>query len=233
MSIQKSELQAAMANNIGASIEDRLESVQNEIQQYDGAHQALAQAMKSLEGLFKHVDQDVDEGKYADLEGPLQIAGAVKNYIKKAIGLVDNLATSSKIQGIRARGKAEGVQDAMTIVKKVREQAEAKVRAAMRALGEGQVEVETEGGNVVPLHRMPNDFPLSAAAADIQARREAARKAREAKAGEKNTQEATEGGPQEPSEKVSEEATKETMASPKRRPGRPKGSKNTPPTIES
>lgn len=224
MSIQKSELQAAMANNIGASIEDRLGAVQNEIQQYDGAQQALVQAMKSLEGLFKHVDQDVDEGKYADLEGPLQIAGVVKNYIKKAIGLVDNLATSSKIQGIRARGKAEGVQDAMIIVKKVREQAEAKIQVAMQALKDGQVEVETEGENVVPIRRRtPDDFPLSAAAADIQARREEARKAREAKAAaESKTQEAIEEAPQKPAEEVLSESTKETVAPPKRRPGRPR-----------
>ena len=221
MSIQKSELQAAMANNIGASIEDRLESIQNEIQQYDGAHQALGQAMKSLNSLFQHVDKDVEDGKYEGKDGPLEIAAVAKDYIKKAIGMVDNLATSSKIQGIRARGKAEGVQAAMDVVKKVKDHAEAKVQAAMKAIESGQAEVETtEGSKVVPIRRLGNDFPLSPAAADIQARREEARKAREATKAEEAPQ-----APQEPSDKPSEPSMKETVAPPKRRPGRPKGSK--------
>jgi FtsZ-binding cell division protein ZapB len=211
MSIQKSELQAAMATNIGASIEDRKEAVQKEIQQYDGASQALSQAMKSLEGLFQHVDKDVEEGKYEGKDGPLEVASVAKDYIKKAIGLLDNLATSSKIQGVRARGKAEGVQAAMDVVKKIRDRAEAKVKGALETMESGQVEVE-----VLPLRRTGNDFPIPSAAADIQARREEARKSKETK----------EEAPQAPPEAVSEDSTKETVAPPKRRPGRPKGSKN-------
>jgi hypothetical protein len=167
----KAEIKMATAHQIGAKLDDQLETANSEVQRYEGAKEALKQAVKALEGLMSHVDKDVDEGKYNELAGelgPLKIAELVKLYIQRSMSSVQNMAIGAETNGFVARGKVQALQMAVKAAKDVYD-TEAKKKAAIAAVKDGtMIEDRPEG-----VH--PGQM---SAVQDLEARRAEARAAK-------------------------------------------------------
>lgn len=173
MGIDKSEFKMQVVHDLGATIEDKLDGVRKEVDRYDGAKQALQQAATCISSLLQHVDRDLDEGRYNEIDGPLQVAKIAKDYIQKAVGSLDNLATSAEVNGIRARGKVEGLEQAVALAKKTFDDEAKKQSALTEALASGAATVEQH-----PVGAHPS---VTDAAADLAERRAAAKREKEAR----------------------------------------------------
>jgi septum formation inhibitor MinC len=182
----KAEIKMATAHHIGAKLDDQLDAANSEVQRYDGAKEALKQAVKTLEGLMLHVDKDIDEGKYEELAGslgPLKIAELVKLYIQRSMSSVQNLAIGAETSSLVARGKAQALQLAVKTTKDIFD-TEAKKKAA--------IEEAMKSGTLIEENRPEGVHPgKMSAVQELAARRAEAKAAKNAKEAE-NPQTATE-----------------------------------------
>lgn len=156
MSEIKAEIKIATVGQIGSKIDDAVEAATKELHSYEGAEQALKQAIKSLEGLNAHVDKDLDEGKLEDM-GPLQVAESIKRYIARCMGLVQNLATTAEVTCWKARGKVEALNTQVKILKGMYDAETAKLEGLRKAKDSGSI--VDESGEKLPVGRVPGVHP--------------------------------------------------------------------------
>jgi hypothetical protein len=142
----KSEIKVGTAHDIGVRLDDLLENAKGETLKWEGAESALGKAIEGLEGLFKHVETDLEEGKLSGLE-PLQVVGAIKRYIERASNLAKNLRTQARLQKEQSRGKAVGLEQSVTVVKNVVDKEQARLLTIAQGLREGAIAAEE--GSVV------------------------------------------------------------------------------------
>ena len=71
---------------------------------------AFKEASKAIEGLFGHIDKDAEEGKVSEEERKL-----LKAWIKRAVGLMDNMALGTVANRTAAIYRAQGMLASMKI----------------------------------------------------------------------------------------------------------------------
>ena len=144
MGIEKSEIKMGTANEIGADLDDILERFQKSEYALEGADRALAQVGKNIEDLMEHVDLDMNEGKL-DIQEPMHVAKAIKDYIKKSIGVVTSLVEANRANRIRTQGKIEATKAAISTVKKLYDAEKAKAHQMLKVLERAK----DDGGDLV------------------------------------------------------------------------------------
>jgi len=138
MSIEKSELKALVANNLGADFEDRFEAVQREFYQQTGSQQALEQAsVKVPVQICAKIKTVLDEGGISDGMTPIQVAEFAIKQVMKCGDFLKHLAEQERHKQVIIGGRLEGLKDAMDIVTKMKETELAKAAAAKKAGEEG------------------------------------------------------------------------------------------------
>lgn len=125
MTIEKAQLTAHVANEIGADIEDLLEQADRTMQSSEGVTVGLARASKGVQGILEHVDQALDNG-----ELDLDQSTLVKRWVSRALGSIEGLKAQAEVERLQARGYRVGVARAMETARKRRDMATAKVEAA-------------------------------------------------------------------------------------------------------
>jgi hypothetical protein len=114
MGSEKAEIKALVAHELGVGLDDMLEAVLVEAQQYRGAKEGLRQAVVALNQYHKeHIDKDIDEGKLS-----LEDADRIRRYLARDVGIIENLAVRAEVSQLQAEGKAAGVRLAVGNVKK-------------------------------------------------------------------------------------------------------------------
>lgn len=147
--VQKSEIKILTANNIGAGLEDLLESAKRNEQQAIGAKMALSDALNKVSAISAVLRKDIEDGAiteehYSDLHG---VERLIKRYIGRCVGVVDNLATASIASTSLAAGRVSALTKAMDIPKRVIEEESRKAKAivesieAIKASGEDEAMV--------------------------------------------------------------------------------------------
>jgi len=127
MSVEKSEIKKLVIGELGATVEDQLEVAKREVDQSHGAHIGLLQVIKKVEELGKHVDRDMDEGKYNDLDGPLAVATVIKLYLQRAVGVIGNMSKVYENRHLMATGRVSAFGDSVKLFKKLQVIEENKV----------------------------------------------------------------------------------------------------------
>jgi hypothetical protein len=172
MGITKSEIKMSAINELGSAVDDMLETAQQEMYQAGGAKNALVTAQRKVEELANVVAVDLDEGVIEKLcEEPMEVAKYVNRMIKRAGGVIDNLATTAEVQRIQAVGAAASLKVVVGIAKKMHDREDEKVKAG-RAAGVG------------PEGESPR--PTMSAADDIAQRRAEAKAEKEGKSNGKS-----------------------------------------------
>lgn len=139
MSIEKSELKALFANNLGADFEDRVEALQREFHQLSGAHQALDQAsVKVTVQVSAKIKTVLDEGGIVDGMPALKIAEFAIKQVMKCGDFLRHLAEEERKKQVVLTGRIEGLKDAMELVLKMRDAEVSKGQAASQAEAEGK-----------------------------------------------------------------------------------------------
>ena len=198
MGITKSEIKMSAINELGNAVDDMLETAQREMHQANGAKSALVTAQRKVEELANVVASDLDEGVIEKLcEEPMEVAKYINRMIKRAGGVIDNLATTAEVQRIQAIGSAASLKVVVGIAKRMHDAEEAKVKAGIAR----EVGAEGEGAR-----------PVMSAADDIAQRRAEARAEKEGKSngksnGESKTKKKTTRKRRKSSKKASAEAS--------------------------
>lgn len=110
----KGVIRASAAAELGSRLDDLQEAIGLQVHQYRGAHQALDQASKAVEGLLAHVDKDVDANTY-----DLEVAGQVKRYLVRAVQVVLSLAQQAANQALVEQGKQQAMTQAVRVAKQL------------------------------------------------------------------------------------------------------------------
>jgi hypothetical protein len=126
MTIEKSELKIAAANDIGNSIEDSMEAAKAVMNAHSGAEQAFAEAAKACLALHVHVDKDLEEGKILELE----TASEIKRWLNRAADANLNLKTRAMVSAAAARGAVDALEKSVKLVDNYRRVEQGRVNEA-------------------------------------------------------------------------------------------------------
>jgi hypothetical protein len=137
MSIEKAQVKVGTAHEIGCRLDDALEAATKDLYRLEGAAQAFRQAAQSVEGLAKHVDREMDEGKF-----DLETAKLIKKYVERAHQMMTNLTMQADNNRMAQTGKVSGAEAAVQLVKKFRDDEERKAEALRVALAARAAEAE-------------------------------------------------------------------------------------------
>lgn len=139
MSIEKSELKALIANNLGADFEDRVEALQRQFHQQTGAVQALDQAGTKIPvQVSAKIKTILDEGGIKDGMTPQQVAEFAIKQVMRCGDFLRHLAEQEKKKQVILGGKVEGLKEAMQMVLKMKTDELDKADAAKAALESGE-----------------------------------------------------------------------------------------------
>lgn len=126
--MEKGEIKAATVHELGLKFDDMLEAAQKEVARNEGAKLAMLGASKKVGELVAHVDKDMDEGAFSNLDGPLAIAAAVKKYVIRACGVLDSGAVSAENHRLIGHGKILAFEQMISNMAKVRDMELEKVK---------------------------------------------------------------------------------------------------------
>lgn len=140
--MDKGEIKAATVHELGCKFEDMLEASKQDESRNEGAKTALLMASKKVTELQTHVDKDLDEGAFGDVDGPLAVAALVKKYLTRAATVLESGAASAENHRLMAAGKTQAFRQMIDNMKRLHDLELEK--SAQRKL------IEIEGDRRVP-----------------------------------------------------------------------------------
>lgn len=204
MNIAKSEVKLALTRELGQTIEARETAAMTEVNRLEGAIGGLKQAIQCLSDHKNYYKKDLEEAK---IEKP--ICEAMIKAVDHCIGILTNLGDKATTTKIAKHGEWVATKSMLDMIEKMHNDEKNKLAGVLQAIDDGTITKEEFGrdANGQPVLRVVDGRPVNGAAADLQARRTAARQAKE----ETKTDGAAEGEP----------ATTEITASSEETPAQP------------
>ena len=143
MNPAKAQFKADLAESFGREFEKMEDKAEKSIYLQEGARDALSLAAKRIGELGEHIDKEVEEGALEEVMGePLKILAYVKKWLKRAVGSVDNLATTAEVARIEATGRMKGLEAAKKYTLNVWMEEHKKLEAYVEAMKEGDGEID-------------------------------------------------------------------------------------------
>lgn len=148
VNIGKSMAKVDIAKVLGKQYAEMVQAARHDELKQEGARDGLKLAAKRVGELGAHVDKDLEEGILSanDLKDPKKVEAFIKKYIKRVVGVIDNLATTAEVARFRAAGRASGLEAAEGVVQKMGEEEVVKLQELQRQIEAGEVtpgEVDT------------------------------------------------------------------------------------------
>lgn len=152
MNVSKAIVKVDIAKSLGAQYAEMVEAARADERRQEGARDALKLAAVRLGELGAHVDKDFEEGKISpeDLRDPKAIEAYIKRYVKRVVGVVDSLATAAEVARYRAAGRANGLEAAEDVVRKLGEGEAHKLQELERQLAAGEIDEADLDGREAP-----------------------------------------------------------------------------------
>lgn len=162
MNLDKSRTKIDLTKALGAQFADMSKEAGRDQLRQEGARDALKFAAQRVGELGLHVTKDLEEGVLSpsDLKDPKTVEIFIKKYIKRAVGVLDNLATTAEVARTIASGREKGISSAEQVVRKMCETEIAKLQEVERQLQTGEMTVEelrTGGHPGLPLKYQRED----------------------------------------------------------------------------
>ena len=160
--MDKGEIRAATVHELGCKFEDMLEASKQDESRNEGAKGALHLAAKKVSELQAHVDKDLDEGVFANLDGPLAVAALVKKYITRACSILESGAVTAENHRLMAQGRSTAFHQMIDNMKKLHDLETEKVAQKKAADAEGVLRraVGTHPGVSLKEQRKLEETPL-------------------------------------------------------------------------
>lgn len=117
--MDKGEIKAATVHELGCKFEDMLEASKQDESRNEGAKTALFAASKKVLELQVHVDKDLDDGAFGDVDGPLAVAALIKKYLTRAAAVLESGAASAENHRLLAQGRSTAFVQMIDNMKKL------------------------------------------------------------------------------------------------------------------
>ena len=143
MNPKKAMLTHAVVSDIGAQADDVFEAAEKAVLIASGKQAGIKLVSEKLNGIFAHVNRDLDEG----LLTPEELAVA-KRYLQKAVGMVVHLHDIAVRETYDRQGRATQAKTFVDMLAKRRDAEEQKLRSWNEAVAHGDITVEEDGTTV-------------------------------------------------------------------------------------
>jgi len=152
MNVGKSMVKVDLAKTLGSQYSEMVRAAEKDQLRQEGARDALKLAARRVGDLGLHVDKDLEEGKLSasDMKDPKKVEEFIKRFIKRAVGVLDNLATTAEVARTVANGRAKGLQAAEEVVKNMGEGEVKKLAELQRQIESGEVSIEEATNREAP-----------------------------------------------------------------------------------
>jgi len=117
--MDKGEIKAATVHELGCKFEDMLEAAKLDEARNEGAKTALLMASKKVSELSVHVDRDLDEGVFGNVDGPLAVAALIKKYLTRAAAVLESGAASAENHRLMSAGRSQAFQQMIENMRKL------------------------------------------------------------------------------------------------------------------
>ena len=152
MNVGKSMMKVDLAKTLGAQYAEMAQAVENDRLRQEGARDSLKLAAQRVGALGLQLDKALEDGELsaANLKDPKQVEIFIKRWNKRAVGVLDNLATAAEIAIQIASGRAKGLKAAEEVVQKTAETELAMLRELQRQIDAGEATLEEAQGREAP-----------------------------------------------------------------------------------
>lgn len=140
MNIDKSQVRISVAHDIGVRMDDVLEGAKADVARADGATSIAVKISSDIEGLFAHVQKDIDAGGMDLEQGKL-----VMSWLVRAKNVAASHATQAAQGKFIAQGRVMAGEAAVKLVLGIKTEEETKVRVFSAAVAAGRVKAEDAG----------------------------------------------------------------------------------------
>jgi len=147
MNIEKAQMKTLIANDLGASVEDRLEGSAKTAHELSGAASALKQASRKVPTDLA-AKADNDESFKDGMEGS-EVRALVKKYLGRVGEYLSHLSDVEQQKAIIQGGRSDGLREAMDIIKKMRDNEAKKINAILSMIEKPAV-VPSEENDMAP-----------------------------------------------------------------------------------
>ena len=181
MNPEKAQLKIAIINDLGADMEDLMESSQRRAYALEGAGEWMGKVHQGLVALSARVDDDRENGRCTQDQA---------TYAKKFLAMAMTSATDLTKQAVTAKlgqeGVAEGIKRCVEIAKKKQDRERLKLEAEILRLQKLKEEMEANGEDSdSPPPRRPRSNAKAKDLADRKAKAKAEKEDAEAEGNEK------------------------------------------------
>lgn len=153
MNITKSRTKIDLAKTLGRQYADMVRDTEKDELRQEGARDALKYAVKAVGDLGLKLDKALEDGELTRdmLKDPKQVEIFIKRWNKRAVGAIDNLATTAEVARFRAAGKVRGLKAAEAVVEKMARTEIERLTELQRQIDAGEITLEDIGNREAPL----------------------------------------------------------------------------------
>jgi hypothetical protein len=147
MGIEKAELKALVANDIGADIEDQLEAAVRVEHQFEGGRMALGKAEQNLAVIIAALEKALEDGEldHKELDSQQAVYGLLKRWLGRCAHMLAETREHEHRGQIGAAGMIKGIRKCMAIPLKMMQVERAKIEAVKIALDGGEARILPDG----------------------------------------------------------------------------------------
>ena len=152
MNVGKSMVKVDLAKTLGSQYSDMVAAAEKDELLQQGAREALKLAMQRVGDLGLQLDKSLEDGELSasDLKDPQKVESYIKRWNKRAVGVLDNLATTAEIARTIANGRAKGLKAAEEVARKMAEAEVGKLKELQRQIDSGEITLEEASGREAP-----------------------------------------------------------------------------------
>ena len=144
MNVGKSMIKVDLAKSLGSQYSDMVKVAERDEVLQQGAREALKLAVVRVGSLGLQLDRALEDGELsaADLKDPQKVETFIKRWNKRAVGVLDNLATTAEVARTLASGRAKGLRAAEEVVQKMARVEVERLTEIQRQIDSGELSVE-------------------------------------------------------------------------------------------
>lgn len=171
MNVSKSMLKVDMAKSLGERYAGMVRATRDDELRQEGARDALKFAAQRVGALGLQLDKALEDGELsaADLKDPKKVEIFIKRWNRRAVGVLDNLATTAEVARMDAVGRIKGLQAAEEVVKTLAKTEVARLEELQRQIDSGEITLEEIQRPEAPLslkHQREDEGAAPEAASD-------------------------------------------------------------------
>jgi hypothetical protein len=153
MNVGKAMAKVELAKTLGKRYAEQAREADKQELLQQGAKEALEYAARAVGDLGVKLDKALEDGELTPdmMKDPKQVEIFIKRWNKRAVGALDNLATTAEIARRDAIGRARGLRAAEEGAKKEAQAETARLVALQQAIDSGEITIEeVEAGTALP-----------------------------------------------------------------------------------